>query len=281
MGERKVQNKYYPPDFDPSKIPKGVRKRSHKVRMMMPMSVQCNACGEYIYNGKKFNALIEPVSNEDYLGIAIYRLAIRCPNCSNNITIKTDPANCDYICETGATRNFEPWRAHNLEEAEREALRDEARKDVMWNLEAKTYDAQKEMDSLEQLDELKSMRARQSQLSTEEILSRNKTATVVEKKPTEDKMTEEEEEEYKAALKEREDNAAKKKKEALLGGPNLVAAAKPAAKRTNDLLGGSIVVKKPAKKKKKPKTDASTTTSTSSTTTTPTSTPVLCAYGSD
>jgi hypothetical protein len=42
MGERKVLNRYFPPDFDPAKIP---RKRmdakyAMNIRMMMPMSIQ-------------------------------------------------------------------------------------------------------------------------------------------------------------------------------------------------------------------------------------------------
>lgn len=98
MSDRKVLNKYYPPDFDPRKIPKGKKKRDHgqKVRMMMPMSVRCDSCGEYIYRGKKFNSMKETVEGEDYLGIKIVRLEMRCTNCLAEFAIKTDPQNSDY-----------------------------------------------------------------------------------------------------------------------------------------------------------------------------------------
>jgi hypothetical protein len=102
------------------------------IRLMAPFSMRCNSCGEYIYKvrrvsicslldfswltlpsssydlqGKKFNARKETVTNEDYYGIRIFRFYIKCTLCSTEITFKTDPKNADYICEHGASRNFE------------------------------------------------------------------------------------------------------------------------------------------------------------------------------
>jgi hypothetical protein len=51
MSERKVLNKYYPPDYDPQKIPKlakGLKQRQWVQRVMAPFNMRCNTCGEYI-----------------------------------------------------------------------------------------------------------------------------------------------------------------------------------------------------------------------------------------
>lgn len=74
MGERKVLNKYYPPDFDPARLPRGKRQERNemKVRMMLPMSVRCKTCGNFMYKGTKFNTRKEDVQGDTYLGIQVH-----------------------------------------------------------------------------------------------------------------------------------------------------------------------------------------------------------------
>lgn len=121
MAERKVLVKYYSPDFDPALIPrpKKVKNKQQQVNMMMPMSVTCKTCGNYIYRGTKFNSKKETVVGEDYCGILIFRFYMRCPNCSAEFTIKTDPKNANYVTEINCSRQLEPWRE---QEDERDAL---------------------------------------------------------------------------------------------------------------------------------------------------------------
>jgi hypothetical protein len=170
MSERKVLQKYYPPDFDPSKIekrsrgPKQAGPKVQTVRLMAPFSMKCTHCGEFIYKGRKFNARKE-TSDEKYYNITIYRFYIRCTRCSGEITFKTDPKNMDYECERGAKRNFEPWREAKLnEETEEERLdrleREEAERDAMKDLESKVHDAKQEMAISDALDEIRSRNAR-------------------------------------------------------------------------------------------------------------------------
>lgn len=163
MSERKVLNKYFPPDFDPSLIPRRkVPKNSQQVvRLMAPFSMRCNTCGEYIYKGKKFNARKETVEGEDYFGIKIFRFYIKCTLCSAEITFKTDPKNTDYAAEHGASRNFEPWRDEAAEEEEdRLAKLEEEENNPMKQLENRTQDSKREMEILDALQDIRARNAR-------------------------------------------------------------------------------------------------------------------------
>ncbi|SPO23999.1 related to YJU2 - Essential nuclear protein, putative spliceosomal component [Ustilago trichophora] len=184
MADRKALNHYYPPDFDPSKIPrrKAPKDAQQTVRLMAPYSMRCNTCGEYIYKGKKFNARKELVVGEDYYGIKIFRFYIKCTQCSAEITFKTDPKNADYTAEHGASRNFVPTKeADGDDEGEDKLLTEEEKLerklekmegDPMKQLEARTLDSKREMEILDALQDIRTRNARLERVDTDAVLAK-------------------------------------------------------------------------------------------------------------
>ena len=195
MSERKVLNKYYPPDFDPAKLPKlDVEKnRQYVVRLMAPFTMRCLTCGNYIYKGKKFNSRKEDATGEKYLGIQIYRFYIRCPQCLSEICFKTDPKNTDYAVENGAYRTFQAERIAELEE---DRLREEKEEDEANNpmlaLENRTKESRREMDVLDALEEIRDWNARNAHVKFDDLMERHL--------ETEKKVKEEEEREDEALV---------------------------------------------------------------------------------
>ena len=172
MSERKVLQKYYPPDYDVSKIPRLrlAPQRQLPSRIMLPMSLQCLRCGEFVYKGKKFNARKEHVQGEDYLGIKRWRFYFRCPSCLNEITFKTDPQRSGYEVELGASRNYEPWKARADDEAAQRAEREQQDADAMRRLENKSKEGQRDSEMAEIIEELRERNARGEQLSLEQLI---------------------------------------------------------------------------------------------------------------
>ena len=182
MADRKALNHYYPPDFDPSKIPrrKAPKDAQQTVRLMAPFSMRCNTCGEYIYKGRKFNARKELVVGEDYYGIKIFRFYIKCTRCSAEITFKTDPKNTDYAAEHGASRNFVPTNQDELadeeklltEEEKLERKLEKMEGDPMKQLEARTIDSRREMEILDALQDIRTRNARLERVDTDAVLAK-------------------------------------------------------------------------------------------------------------
>lgn len=169
MGERKVLNKYIPADFDPSLVPRTKKPKDGmvSVRMMLPFSIQCSTCSTFMYRGRKFNSKKEPVQgpNGKYLGIQRFRFYIKCTACSRPVTFLTDPQNADYEMESGATRNYEVYKDKaKTEEANIEEQEIEEKEDPMKALENRVLESQREMQDLDNLEEIKAMNMRHVQL---------------------------------------------------------------------------------------------------------------------
>ncbi|KAF4719841.1 Coiled-coil domain-containing protein 94, partial [Perkinsus olseni] len=199
MTERKVMNKYYPPDFDPSKLlpmrmvkkPR-VEQRGPKcmnIRMMLPFSMCCSHCGEYLYIATKFNSRCQKLPEKSSLGLNVYRFYGKCKHCLGEFSFRTDPEHSDYVLETGGTRtaatgkNFaEGATGMEMSELHHLAIRYEGFKDADFAeaevshrktgeenesetkaMENKIYDTAEEMRRLDELDELKAVNRRQAQ----------------------------------------------------------------------------------------------------------------------
>ncbi|KAJ1975069.1 hypothetical protein H4R35_003316 [Dimargaris xerosporica] len=164
--------KYYPPDFDPSLVPRAKKPKDQqqKVRLMAPFTMRCTMCGEFIHKGKKFNARKETVHGEMYLTLKIFRFYIRCPRCAAEITFKTDPKNLDYVAEHGAARNFETIHVSTESLAEkRKRQEEEEADDPMKALENRTKESKRELEMLEALDELRTRNARAERIDSTKL----------------------------------------------------------------------------------------------------------------
>ena len=125
MGERKGQNLWYPPDYDPKKggLNKwqgthALRERARKlhlgiliIRFEMPYNIWCEGCGNHVGMGVRYNAEKKKVGM--YYTTPVYQFRMKCHLCDNHFEIKTDPANLDYEIVSGARRQERRWDATN------------------------------------------------------------------------------------------------------------------------------------------------------------------------
>ncbi|XP_060767359.1 probable splicing factor YJU2B [Neoarius graeffei] len=175
MGERKGVNKYYPPDFDPAKHRSingywkthPLRERARKlsqgiliIRFEMPYNIWCDGCKNHIGMGVRYNAEKKKVGN--YYTTPIYRFRMKCHLCVNYIEMQTDPATCDYVIVSGASRKEERW---NMTENEQILTTEHSEKekletDPMYKLEHGGKDREKLRAAIPSLTEIQQRQAR-------------------------------------------------------------------------------------------------------------------------
>ncbi|XP_034108289.1 coiled-coil domain-containing protein 130 homolog [Drosophila nasuta] len=168
MGERKGQNKYYPPDYDPKKggLNKfrgthALRERARKIhlgiiiiRFEMPYNIWCDGCKNHIGMGVRYNA--EKTKVGMYYTTPIYKFRMKCHLCDNHFEIQTDPGNLDYVILSGARRQENRWDPLQNEQVVPETKEVQKRlfDDAMYKLEHQAKDAQAAADAKPVLQKL-------------------------------------------------------------------------------------------------------------------------------
>lgn len=169
MGERKGQNKYYPPDFDWKKHRSlnnyhgthALRERARKldkgiliIRFEMPYNIWCDGCGNHIGMGVRYNA--EKTKVGMYYTTPIWKFHMKCHLCDNYFDIQTDPANCDYVILSGARRKEQRWDPAENEQIVTEDKNDQKKlaTDAMFKLEHGTDDKTKAVKSTSLISQL-------------------------------------------------------------------------------------------------------------------------------
>uniref|UniRef100_A0A7E4VV16 Splicing factor YJU2 n=1 Tax=Panagrellus redivivus TaxID=6233 RepID=A0A7E4VV16_PANRE len=168
--ERKCFQKYYPPDFDPSKLPKANKGAKHQIvqRVMTPFRLQCNTCKTYIDKARKFNMRRETVKGETFLNLKLDRFYFRCPNCLADVSFKTDLECGDYEMEEGATKLYDAAQAYK-EQMEKEA-EDAETSDPMKQLEKRAEKSRQEMMDMDRLEEMMELNRRKQLIDPIECL---------------------------------------------------------------------------------------------------------------
>lgn len=168
MGERKGQNKYYPPDYDPKKggLNKfrgthALRERARKIhlgiiiiRFEMPYNIWCDGCKNHIGMGVRYNA--EKTKVGMYYSTPIYKFRMKCHLCDNHFEIQTDPGNLDYNILSGARRQENRWDPLQNEQVVPETKEVQKRlfDDPMYKLEHQAKDVKAGEDAKPVLERL-------------------------------------------------------------------------------------------------------------------------------
>ena len=252
LGRDAGEHKYIPPSFDPRNLPKMEKStKGTTTRIMMPMGVQCDSCGEWIARDKKFLSVKEK-TGKFYLEEPIIRLKIRCPRCHGEIAITTDPEKRGYNVEYGAHRLYQHYIWEQDKKEKEEAELEKGKGDQLAEHNQKVAQTQKEMSDLEQLEELQFASSARFAVTEEQLL--NTTLAKHENKKTEQEEAEEDRLEAERVFKE----LANKKAGGGSRGSGDVGGEPPAKKRkiaepTPDEEIAVAVSKKDKKEKKKKK----------------------------
>uniref|UniRef100_A0A1I8AUC4 Coiled-coil domain-containing protein 130 homolog n=1 Tax=Steinernema glaseri TaxID=37863 RepID=A0A1I8AUC4_9BILA len=169
MGERKGQNKYYPPDFD-YRVHKNLnryhgthalRERATKIgqgiitiRFEMPFNIWCLGCENHVGMGVRYNAEKKKIGM--YHTTPLFEFRMKCHLCDNYYVIRTDPKNFDYELVEGCRRQekrFDPSEIDNLAPVDR-TFNQQLNSNAMFKVEHQQQDLKKSVSAEDQMMKL-------------------------------------------------------------------------------------------------------------------------------
>jgi hypothetical protein len=113
MTDKNVLNYHIPADFNPDRLLPSSALQNRNIggpktvnlRMMLPFTMKCDSCNQYISVGTKFTAKSLKLGEE--FGIDVYRFYAKCKWCSSEFVFRSEPKISDYILESGGVRQYE------------------------------------------------------------------------------------------------------------------------------------------------------------------------------
>jgi hypothetical protein len=123
MTDKKVLNYHIPADFNPDRLlpTSALRNRNiagpkmMNLRMMLPFTMKCDICSQYIATGSKFTAKSLKLGEE--FGIDVYRFHAKCRWCGAEFIFRSEPRISDYVLESGGVRQYEHQKDVQLAKA--------------------------------------------------------------------------------------------------------------------------------------------------------------------
>ncbi|KAH9413936.1 hypothetical protein DERP_009535 [Dermatophagoides pteronyssinus] len=173
MAERKATNKYYPPEWNPSKgsINKfrgshPLRERARKldqgiliIRFELPFNIWCDGCNNHVGMGVRYNAQKSKVGM--YYSTPLYKFRMKCHLCDNHFEIQNDPKNLDYTILNGARRQENRWDPVENEQIDVDkSVSKKIKTDPMFKLENDTIDKKKAIENKNAIENLEQFQSR-------------------------------------------------------------------------------------------------------------------------
>jgi len=118
---KRWDNFYIGPNFDAGKAVRRTKSAYQTQRSMAPTHIRCEKCGHLLRKGTKQYSKLKKSLTEEYVGMPIYYLSFRCPDCKSDMAIKTDPKTNFYLPMKGCSLPFlkmeqERWKQEDGDE---------------------------------------------------------------------------------------------------------------------------------------------------------------------